>query len=236
VTEPGPLIASGRDADIYAYGEGLVLRRSREGRSMETEARVMAYARDHGYPVPAVDHLSDDGTDLIMERVVGTSMVEFIGKKPWSLRAQGALLADLHRRLHRIPAPDWLRSLPGSAGSTGSAGTALLHLDLHPLNVLVGPAGPVVIDWTNAARGDPARDVALSWVLMTAGEIPGGRLKAAVMGRARGLLVGAFLKDFDLAPVRAVLRDTVEAKCTDAHMSEDEKRRMWAVVARAGTT
>ena len=58
VTGPGPLIASGRDADIYAYGEGLVLRRSRAGRSMETEARLMAYARDHGYPVPAVDHLS----------------------------------------------------------------------------------------------------------------------------------------------------------------------------------
>ena len=196
---------------------------------METEAKVMAYARDHGYPVPAVDHLSNDGTDLVMERVEGASMVEVIGKKPWSLRSQGALLGDLHRRLHLIPGPDWLRSLPRSEG------TALLHLDLHPLNVLIGPNGPVVIDWTNAARGDPARDVALTWVLMTAGEIPGGRLKAAVMGRARGLLVGAFLQGFDRAPVRAVLRATVEAKCADAHMSEDEKRRMWAVVARAGT-
>jgi aminoglycoside phosphotransferase (APT) family kinase protein len=229
VTGPGPLIASGRDADIYAYGDGLVLRRSRAGRSMETEARLMAYARDHGYPVPAVDHLSDDGTDLIMERIEGASMVEVLGKKPWSLRSQGTLLAELHRRLHLIPAPDWLRSLPGSEG------TALLHLDLHPLNVLLGPSGPVVIDWPNAARGDPAVDVALSWVLMTAGEIPGGRLKAALMGRARGLLVGAFLRDFDLAPVRAVLRATVEAKCADAHLSEDEKRRMWAVVARKGT-
>src|SRR5580658_9848625 len=128
---------------------------------METEAKVMAYARDHGYPVPAVDHLSNDGTDLVMERVAGASMVEVIGKKPWSLRAQGALLAGLHL----IPGPDWLRRVAGSEG------TALLHLDLHPLNVLIGPSGPVVIDWTNASRGDPARDVALSWVLMAAGEI-----------------------------------------------------------------
>jgi hypothetical protein len=26
----------------------------------------------------------------------------------------------------------------------------------------------------------------------------------------------------------------VEAKCADPHMSEDEQRRMWAVVAKAG--
>ena len=38
-------------------------------------------------------------------------MVEVLGKKPWTLRAQGTVLADLHRRLHLIPAPDWLRSL-----------------------------------------------------------------------------------------------------------------------------
>ena len=125
MTGPGPLIASGRDADIYAYGDGLVLRRSRQGRSMETEARVMAYARDHGYPVPAVDHLSNDGTDLVMERVVGGSMVEVVGKKPWSLRSQGVLLGELHRRLHLIPGPDWLRSLPDRRGRPCSISTSI---------------------------------------------------------------------------------------------------------------
>ena len=52
VTGPGPLIASGRDADIFAYGddERLVLRRARSGRSMETEARIMEYVRAEGYP------------------------------------------------------------------------------------------------------------------------------------------------------------------------------------------
>jgi len=68
VTSLGPLIAAGRDADIFAYGDRLVLRRSRQGRSMMAEAKVMEYVRGHGYPVPAIDHLSDDGTDLVMER------------------------------------------------------------------------------------------------------------------------------------------------------------------------
>jgi len=226
VTSLGPLIAAGRDADIFAYGDRLVLRRSRQGRSMMAEAKVMEYVRGHGYPVPAIDHLSDDGTDLVMERVDGRSMVEVLGRKPWTLRDNGKLLGGLHRRLHEIPAPDWVAPGPGAEGR------CLLHLDLHPLNVLLGPAGPVVIDWTNATAGEGVTDVALTWVLMEAGEIPGNRLKAAMMGRARGALVAGFLNSFDLAPVRAALRAVVEWKVRDPHMSEAEQDRMWAVVGR----
>lgn len=226
VTGPGPLLASGRDADIFAYGDRLVLRRSRVGRSMVTEARVMEYARDHGYPVPAVDHLNDDGTDLVMQRIDGPSMVEGIGRRPWTLAANGALLGDLHRRLHEIAAPHWLTQVPGDDGSS------LLHLDLHPLNVLLGPSGPVVIDWTNAARGDGSIDLALTWVLMSAGEIPASRVMAAVMGRARRRLISSFLDGFDREAVRAVLRAVVERKVTDPHMSEAEQSRMWSLVDR----
>ena len=38
VKEPGPLLAAGREADIFEYGPGLVLRRSREGYSMASQA------------------------------------------------------------------------------------------------------------------------------------------------------------------------------------------------------
>ena len=229
MTGPGRLIASGRDADIFAFGPGdrLVLRRSRGGRSMEVEARVMEFARGHGYPVPAVDHLSDDGTELVMERVDGPSMVEVLGRRPWTLRANGALLGDLHRRLHAIGAPDWLAPGPGADGG------CFVHLDLHPLNVLLGPSGPMVIDWSNARRGVADFDVALTWVLMMAGEIPGNRLRAAVMGRARGALVNGFLDGFDLARLRRTVRAVVEWKVTDPHISEAEQRRMWEVVRRA---
>jgi aminoglycoside phosphotransferase (APT) family kinase protein len=226
------LIASGRDADIYAVGhdEKLVLRRSRVGRSMVAEARLMEYVRTHGYPVPAVDHLDADGTDLVMERVQGPSMVELLGRKPWTIRANGALLGDLHRRLHAIPCPDWLAPAPGPEG------TDLLHLDLHPLNVIMGPSGPVVIDWPNARRGPAAFDVALTWALLTAGEIPGNRLKAKVMGGLRARLVDGFLDGFDLAPVRALMRSAVDWKVADAHISPAEQARMRALADRAERT
>jgi aminoglycoside phosphotransferase (APT) family kinase protein len=229
VTGPGPLIASGRDADIYGYGDGLVLRRARGGRSLEAEARVMEYARSHGYPVPAVDHLSDDGTDLVMERVDGPQMVQVLERRPWTIRANGALLGDLHRRLHQIPGPDWLRPSPLSEGDR------LIHLDLHPLNILLGPSGPVVIDWSNARRGAPVSDVALTWVLMLAGEVPAGRLRTVLLSRFRRTLLGGFLGGFDLDPVRSELRAVVAWKVTDPHMSASEQTRMWAVVEEEET-
>jgi aminoglycoside phosphotransferase (APT) family kinase protein len=45
----------------------------------------------------------------------------------------------------------------------------LLHLDLHPFNVLVDDTGAVtgVIDWANAAVGAPVLDRARSWSILT---------------------------------------------------------------------
>lgn len=224
---PGPLLASGRDSDIFEYGPGLVLRRSREGHSMAMEARIMSFMRTQGYPVPAVEELSDDGFDMVMERIEGVTMVDAIGKAPWTIRRQAATLADLHRRLHDIEAPEFL---PASPIGTG---TKVLHLDLHPLNVMVGPNGPCVIDWPNAHRGDPDVDVGLAWVLMAAGQLPGGGLKERLMGFGRSLLVNGFLSHFDRHTVTGLLRQIVEMKVQDPHMSEVEVAGMWKVVEQA---
>src|SRR5262249_52720866 len=42
----------------------------------------------------------------------------------------------------------------------------LCHGDFHPINVLGDASQPVVIDWPDAARGDPAADVCRSYVLL----------------------------------------------------------------------
>jgi aminoglycoside phosphotransferase (APT) family kinase protein len=225
---PGPLLAAGRDSDIFEYGPGLVLRRSREGHSMRGEARVMEYVRGQGYPVPAIDEISDDGLDIVMERVEGLDMVAMMTKRPWTIPRQGRALAELHVRLHEISAPDWLRAAPVGRGDR------VVHLDLHPLNVIIGPRGPVVIDWSNASRGDPVTDVTLAWVLMSAGSAPTGRLIGALLGRARSVLVENFLGSFDIDELRRSLRDVVAWKVGDPHMSADEQARMWRLVRAAG--
>jgi aminoglycoside phosphotransferase (APT) family kinase protein len=224
LNEPGPMLASGRDSDIFEYGPGLILRRSRNGRSLAIEARTMEHARAHGYPVPAISEISDDGTDLVMERIEGPILLDAIGRRPWTIRQQGALLADLHRRLHEIPAPDWLGDAPAGHGDR------LVHLDLHPLNIILSAQGPVVIDWPNAAKGSGDVDVAATWVLLASGGIPASRMKAAVMGMGRSVLVKSFLAPFDLGPVRELLPGIVEWKVADPNMTDEERQVMWALV------
>jgi aminoglycoside phosphotransferase (APT) family kinase protein len=95
---------------------------------------------------------------------------------------------------------------------------------------MISRRGPVVIDWPNAVRGDPAVDVGVAWMLMAVGEIPGGRIKAAALGFGRSLLVNSFLASFDLAPIKAVLRDVVTWKIRDANILPAEQEAMWRIV------
>ena len=217
---PGKLIASGRDADIFEYGEGRVLRRSRNGRSLVAEARTMEFVRSHGYPAPEVFDISDDGCDLVMERIEGPTMVDMGSARPWRIRSMGRELAGLHESLHRLPAPSWLPKAPFGDGDR------LLHMDLHPLNVLMGAEGPIVIDWTNAASGDPLADVALTWALIASGEVPTDRIQSVILGVGRNRLLKAFLKSFQGDALRSTLIEGVEWKCTDRNMSAVEIRRM----------
>ncbi len=172
--ERGELIASGRDADVFAYGEGLVLRRTTSGRSLDAEARVMRHVADLGYPVPRVHDVLADGTEIVMDRVEGPVMIDEMARRPWTISRHGATLARLHRELHEIVAPDWLRAFAGSPGDR------IGHFDLHPMNVMLSARGPVVIDWTNAAATRPAADVAMTWVLLATGTVEARRRPSAV--------------------------------------------------------
>jgi aminoglycoside phosphotransferase (APT) family kinase protein len=195
---------------------------------MRHEAKTMEYLRSRGYPVPAVDDLSEDGTELVMERVYGRSMVDAISRSPWTVRKQGRVLADLHLQLHDVPAPEFL-----SASPVGGIGTRVLHLDLHPLNVMIARSGPVVIDWANARVGDPDVDVGLAWLLMSTGEIPGGSLLTKLLGWGRGLLIEGFVSSFDRSELAGKLRAIVEWKSRDANMSAAEIERIWSMVGDA---
>jgi aminoglycoside phosphotransferase (APT) family kinase protein len=106
-------------------------------------------------------------------------------------------------------------------------------MDLHPLNVILSPKGPVVIDWTGACLGDPLVDVGIAWVLMSAGQIPGNPMVARLLDMGRGLLVNEFVSQFDRAEVTSRLRDVVTWKVTDPHMSPAEVAGMWRVVEKA---
>ena len=171
---PGRLLASGRAADVYDLGDGTVLRRYRSA-ATDTgfEARVMRYVAERGYPVPAVHRA--DGRDLVMDRVDGPTMLEAMQAAPWKVLWYARRLARLQHKLAQIPAPDWLVAPGVDVGHAQS----VLHLDLHPMNVIMSKrVGPTVIDWTNAAAGPAGFDAAITFVEMAAFEVAGTRDRA----------------------------------------------------------
>ncbi|WP_037669365.1 phosphotransferase [Streptomyces griseus] len=143
----GRLLGSGRTADVYEIDEAWVLRRDREGwGDAAAEGALMEYVRGHGYPVPRV-RPSDSRTDLVMERLDGPTMVGAYAEGALSAEDAGTVLAGLLRRLHAVPG-------------------RVIHLDLHPENVIVTDTGPRVIDWGTAERGEPGLDWGMSAIIL----------------------------------------------------------------------
>jgi len=182
-----------------------------------------------GNPVPGV-HDAGQGY-LVMDRLTGPTMLESALRHPQRIGPYGHLLAQLHIELHRIEAPGWLTT------EAAVRGDCLLHRDLHPLNVLMTKEGPVVIDWANAARGAPAYDVADTWVLFAAADVPGNSLERSLAAVARRIFLRNFLGDLDADAARAVTPAAVEHRLVDRNMTEAEKERMrrlsaWSVSGR----
>ena len=184
----GDLLASGRDADVFAVEVGRVLRRYRDGSDVTVEAALMRYLSSCGYPVPAV--YDAHGADVVMERIDGPTMLQALFARDITEQAAGEVLADLHNKLHRL-----------AARTSLDTAARVLHLDLHPDNVLLGSKGPVVIDWRNATEGSPDLDVALSAVIVAQTAVCDRRRIAS----ARALLA-AFLDNAEAEPSRMLDR------------------------------
>ncbi|MCP5028726.1 MAG: phosphotransferase [Actinomycetia bacterium] len=211
------LIAEGREAEIYEWDGGLVLRLMRSelaGPSMSRSTIASEAARAAGVPTPRVfDTITVDGRPgQVMERVEGPDLFSYMAANPLRLPAVARDLAGIHAALHEIVGPDELDEMhdyfdrrirssnlvPVDVRSTAlaslgdlPAGSALCHGDFHPGNVLLTKTGPVLIDWTGAVRGDATADFARTRLMLRIGELPPG---APTMIRAlarvgRGLLL-----------------------------------------------
>ncbi|MFD9426761.1 MULTISPECIES: phosphotransferase [unclassified Streptomyces] len=187
----GQLLGSGRTADVYALDGSWVLRRYRDSTDTTPELAVMSYLCAFGFPVPRIGPRADGAraTDLVLQRLTGPTMAEALLTGALEAAEGGALLAGLLRELHAIPA----RLSPDPE-------ERILHLDLHPENVMLTDRGPVVIDWSNTVEGPPGLDramsalilaqVALDPAFLVAGKGPAAQ-EAANPAEAAGTATGA---------------------------------------------
>ena len=183
--QTGELLGSGRSADVYAIDDQWVLRRYRDGRDTAAEAAVMVHLAEHGYPVPRIrlgaDSESLPGTDLVMRRLPGPSMLQSLRQGTITTVETGRVLAALLTQLHAVP-----------ARTSTAPSHRVLHLDLHPDNVMLTPDGPVVIDWGSTEEGPPELDWAMSALIM-AQVAESGLLEAHQAAGVREVLA-AFLR------------------------------------------
>jgi Phosphotransferase enzyme family len=198
------LIGRGRTADVYALGPGTVLRRYRAGQDVVPEAALMRHLHEHRFPVARV--LEAGGPDLVMERLEGPTLLASLLDGGTAVEEGATVLAGLHTSLRQVPLP----------GATSDGRVSVVHLDLHPGNVVLDRSrGPVVIDWANAETGPGNLDPAMTAVIVASvAHAPAGSELALAAGHLRPLLT-EFLSVF----LRAVGGDPL------AQLDEAERRR-----------
>ncbi|MFE0172334.1 phosphotransferase [Streptomyces sp. NPDC059002] len=150
----GQLLGSGRSADVFELDDDWVLRRYRHGGDAAAEAAVMAHLSARGFPVPAV-RSTGTPSELVMQRLSGATMLQAWRDGAITEEDAAAVLAELLHHLHSVPAR--VSALPEDR---------ILHLDLHPDNVMLTPQGPVVIDWCTTEEGPPGLDWAMSALIL----------------------------------------------------------------------
>jgi hypothetical protein len=113
--------------------------------------------------VPEVlDRVDFEGfSAVLLRRLSGTPAGKLEGVGASRARRRGSACGRLHATLARVVAPVAVPPVePEPAASLLDRPRGLLHLDLHPFNVLVDADDEVsgVLDWANAAAGDPLLD------------------------------------------------------------------------------
>jgi aminoglycoside phosphotransferase (APT) family kinase protein len=223
--QPGPPLGSGRSAEIYDLGHGRVLRRYRDrARPARREAEVISWAGAHGVPVPEVFDV--DGPDIVMEKVDGLTMLADLARRPWRLASHAATLARLHEQVHAVPA------IAGRRAPFG-AGGVLLHLDLHPDNVLMSARGPVLIDWEGAGCGPAEADLAICWVVVAMSAVPGSLWQQAVGRAGQRLFADAVLRQSGLSVGTAWRAEAARFRLLDRNIRDAEAARIRRMLARA---
>ncbi|MEV6205626.1 phosphotransferase [Kitasatospora sp. NPDC051914] len=211
--EIGELIGTGRTADVFALDGERVLRRYRDGLHAAGEAEVMAYLGERGYPVPAVWPTAS-ADSLVMQRLSGGTMLEALTEGAITPEECGAVLADLLRRLHAIPAQ-----------ASADPGHRVLHMDLHPDNVMLTPQGPIVIDWGTATEGPPGLDSAMAALILAQAALTVPGVEAA----ARAVLASLLRH---LGGTGGMLLDEAKARrAANPTMSREEVARLDDAIA-----
>lgn len=218
--EPAGLINIGSEWELRHYGPDQVVRTSTHELDLSREAEALEILADAGFPVPNLTKRLSKSS-LVIERIDGPTMLEDLIARPWTLSRHAKNLARLHRALGKINAPpDWERV---------SQGDSIVHLDLHPAAIKMRSGRPVVLNWYRAARGSPAFDAAVTYVILRTAQSDNGRLGRLLVSSLRKRFAKIFIKEFGAEEVLACVREAAELRLLDVNLSSNEREAVFAL-------
>jgi Phosphotransferase enzyme family len=192
------LLAEGRMAEVFAYGDGTVVKLDRPEWSgvsnFESDVLVRAaaarlpVARSHGVVT------IDGRCGVVLDRIHGRTLRQVLdvqGGEPevLALAQKFVLLQQTINGTVMEGLPDLVTRLGEELTRSGLGGRvvgaltdllaelddgqrAVCHFDFHPGNVLVSADGWIVIDWITVASGPPMADLARTLVLDGSAAVP----------------------------------------------------------------
>lgn len=216
----GARIAEGRQAEVYAWDGGTVLKLYRAGfGGHDAEAAALTSLDGTGIAPRLLETVDVDGrVGLVLQRVAGVDMLALLERRPWRMPGLARSLAHAALGVHRTQAPTDLPDLVEVLGEriaaadldprlrdfalrvldTLPAGDRLCHGDFHPGNAVVTPDGISIIDWPAATRGVPAADFARTMLLLRqAAPLPGTSLVfRMLLATGRSMLATVFARTY----------------------------------------
>ncbi len=150
------------------------------GRTVDREIAAMTTATTAGIPAPHIyrQGIWENRTVLLLSWMTGQTLASQLQSSPWQTwrlgAAFGQLQAAVHGVFHNSDPTAWIEwlgprepLLKERLYALEPRRMALIHLDYHPLNVMTDGAHiTCVLDWTNAAAGDPRADFARTYTIL----------------------------------------------------------------------
>lgn len=222
-------IAVGRTAEIFAWGEGRVIKLTRPDfppylADQEWRNALAAWQLGARAPKP-IELLEINGRrGVVFERIQGPNLIQSLLRNPFYLVGYARLLARQQAALHAIPAVMFpsqheriQRNLETSTFLAGDLkkrllqrlealpdGDKLCHGDFHPENIILTAQGPLIIDWEGCMRGNPSADVAVTRLWIRSALTFGTGAAGWLLRQAGRLFERAYLAEYNrVAPAQA---------------------------------
>ena len=179
-------VSGGFDTAIWRVvhdGHTYALRVFRPGQqgTWECEKAAMRAVAGH-LSTPAVHRaeILGERAALLLDWCPGLPLLHQLRDASADVEKLGAAFGRMQAQIHAVPAPDdwpadsWIQRcgpdqdpLQEKLRTLTTDTPTLLHLDYHPMNVMTdGSEITAVLDWANAAAGDPRADYARTYTIL----------------------------------------------------------------------